>query len=144
MTRTTPWDMRDSRSLHHAITLVLPDRTWEYEYPPPQNHRIRNICTLELIEAEHTGRLCNIRRNHRQRIEVIPIFHLDHMHALMYILHEIVEVDARFVLDIRRESFEEEVHEHGLAAAHVAVHVQSLRQVLRYTRRRRFACAASE
>lgn len=76
-------------------------------YVPPQDHRVRNIRTLELIEAQHASRLGNIRRNHGQRVKVIPILHLHHVHALMYILHEIVEMDARFVPDIRRQSLEE-------------------------------------
>lgn len=47
----------------------------------------------------------------------------------MDILHEVVEVYARLGTDRRRQGLVEEVHEHGLAAADVAIEIQPARQV---------------
>jgi hypothetical protein len=48
----------------------------------------------------------------------------------MYVLHEVVEVNACLVLDIRRQRIEEQVHQHSLAAPDIAIHVQPLRKVI--------------
>jgi hypothetical protein len=97
---------------------------------PSQDHRIGNICTLELIETKHTTGLGDICRNHRQRIEVIPVLHFHNMHALMYILHEVVEMDSGLFLDVQWQRIEEQVHQHGFATANIAIHVHAFRQVL--------------
>lgn len=62
------------------------------------------------------------------------MFHLDHMHPLVHVLHEVVEVDPVLRRDIRRESLIEQIHQHRLATSNIAVHVQTLGQVLGYGR----------
>ena len=54
-----------------------------------------------------------------------------------------MEVDARRVLDVARERVVEQIHEHRLAASHVAVHIQAFGEVGRGAHRVR-ASAASE
>ena len=93
---------------------------------PSENHRICDICALELVETQHTRALCDGSCHERQRIKVVAVLHLDNVHALVHILHEVVEVDAGLGLDVGWEGLVEQVHEHGLAASYVAVHVQSL------------------
>ena len=66
------------------------------------------------------------------------------MHALMYILHEIVEMDPSLGPDVRRQSIKEQVHQHGLATAHIAVHVQPLRKALGHRGNSRLAGARTE
>lgn len=100
------------------------------EHIPSQDHCISYIRTLELVKAKHARELGNIGRNHRQRIEVISILHLHYVHALMCVLHEVVEVNARLVLDVRRQRIKEQIHQHRLAAPDIAIHVQSLRKVI--------------
>ncbi len=49
-------------------------------------------------------------------------------HALVHVGHEFVEMNAPLALD--RRGLEEEVHQHGLAAADLAVNVESLDRLL--------------
>ena len=111
---------------------------------PPQNHSIRNIRTLKLVKAQDTRRLRNIRRNKRQRIKIIAKLHLNHVHPLMYILHEIMKMDASLRLDIRRQRIEKQIHQHGLAASHITIHIQTLRQALGRRRSSRFGGSGAE
>ena len=46
----------------------------------------------------------------------------------MHVLHEIVEMDAGFGVDVFRQGVEEEVHEHRFAATDVAEHVEAFWQ----------------
>src|SRR4051812_48680120 len=51
------------------------------------------------------------------------------MHALVHIGHEFMEMRAALALN--RARFEEQVHQHGLAAADLAVKVEALERLLR-------------
>ena len=51
------------------------------------------------------------------------------MHAPVYILHEVVEVNSCLGPDVRRQRFEEQVHEHGLPTSDITKHIQALREV---------------
>lgn len=48
----------------------------------------------------------------------------------MYILHEVVEMDARLGLDVGRQGLVEQIHEHRLPAPHITIHIQSLGEIL--------------
>lgn len=98
---------------------------------PPQNHSIRYIRTLELVETQHTRFLGNGRCYQRQRIKIIAVLHFDHMHALMDILHEIVEMNTRLGHDIRRQGLVEQIHEHCFPTPDISIHIQAFRKVLR-------------
>lgn len=93
---------------------------------PPQDHRIGDISALELVEAKHASSLGDIRSNHRQCIKVVAILDLNNMHALMHILHEVVEMNAGLGLNIGRQGIEEQIHKHGLSTPNIAKHVQTL------------------
>lgn len=99
---------------------------WVYIYRPSEDHRIRDVRTLKLIKAKHTPRLRHLRSHERYRIKVTPVPHLEHVEFLMDVLHEVVEVDAGFVLNIRREGLVEHVHQHGLSRPNVAVEIEAL------------------
>lgn len=62
----------------------------------------------------------------------------------MYVLHEIVEVNAILTRDIRRQCIEEQIHQHGLSAPDIAVHIQSLGEVLRDRRLSRLLRTAEQ
>ena len=62
---------------------------------PSQNHGIRNIRTLEFIEAENTALFSQICRNVGNGIEIGTMLHLHRVQPFMYILHEIMEMDSR-------------------------------------------------
>lgn len=115
----------------------------EYEGIPSQNHRIRHVCTLELVETQHASLLRNVRGNHRQRVKVIAVLHLHDVHTLMYILHEVVEMNSRLGLDIFRQRIEEQIHKHGLSATNISEHIQALWQIIRYDRSLRCLCTAA-
>ena len=61
-------------------------------------------------------------------------------HALVHVGHELVEMHAPLAPD--RRGLEEQVHQHGLAAADVAVDVESLDRLLPCARARRTASRA--
>jgi hypothetical protein len=84
---------------------------------------------LELVKAQYITTLSNISSHKRHSINIIAIFHLQLMQPAVDILHEVVEVYARLGADRRRERIVEEIHEHGLSAANVAVEVQPAGQV---------------
>lgn len=66
------------------------------------------------------------------------------MHALMYILHEVVEMNAGLGLDIGRQGIEEQIHKHGLSTPNVAKHVQTLGEGLGNRRFWRFFATTAE
>lgn len=111
---------------------------------PSQDHCISNIRTLELIKTEDPSGFGDIRRNHGQGIEVISILHLYDVHALVHVLHEVVEVNAGLIFDIRRKRIKEQIHQHSLSAPNIAIHIHAFRQVLRNSRLRLLLCASEE
>lgn len=76
--------------------------------------------------------LRNIRRDERHGVDISPMLHLQLVQSPMHILHEVVEVYPRLRLDGARQGVMEQVHQHGLAAAHVSEEVQPPRQTGRY------------
>src|SRR5204863_9613665 len=72
-------------------------------------------------------------------LELLP----PHMHAFMHVGHEFMEMRTALAGD--RTRLKEQVHQHGLAAAYLAVEIKSLDRLLRLlpseqpAERRRFA-----
>lgn len=106
---------------HHAVRHERLDQS-------AQDHGVRDIDDLELIETQHLGGLGDVRGNERHGVEVVAVLRAHLVQAFVHVLHEVVEMDARFGRDIGWQRVEEQIHQHRLARAHVAVHVQSLGQ----------------
>jgi hypothetical protein len=62
-------------------------------HAPSQNHGIRYISALKLVEAKHIALLRDISGHKRHTVQIISMLHLYHMQPLMNVLHEIVEMD---------------------------------------------------
>lgn len=56
------------------------------------------------------------------------MLHLELMHAFVYILHEVVEVNPGFRRNVRRQRLVKQIHKHRLAASNIAIHIQALRE----------------
>lgn len=86
---------------------------------------------LEFIETQD---VCVVRKIARDRGDRISSrwsqLCLHGVHALVDVDHEGVEVYAPLARDVRGQRFVEEVHEHRLAGADVAVEVQSFRDLV--------------
>ena len=94
-----------------------------------QNHGIGHVGALELVEAQYIGLLGDFSGHEGHGVDVAAILHLHLVQALVNILHEVVEVDACLGPHRRWERVVEEIHQHRLAAAHIAVQVQALGEV---------------
>lgn len=66
---------------------------------PSQNHGICHICALKLVEAENVSLLSDIGRDVWHTININTVLHFEPMQSLVYVLHEIVKVNATFRLD---------------------------------------------
>ena len=95
---------------------------------PAEDHRIGDVGDVEFIEAEQPGLLRQVDRGKPDRVlaGVLAELHLlpEGMNALVHVDHEFVEVHAALARD--RARFEEEIHQHRLAAPDVAVDVDAL------------------
>src|SRR5690606_7949439 len=84
----------------------------------------------EFVEAEQRGLVGDLVGGELDRIAVHPLTGLllrpETPYALMHVGHEFVEMRAALAHDGR--SFEEEVHQHGLAAADIAPEIKPLRR----------------
>ena len=104
----------------------------EFEQPreqPAEDHRVGDVGDVEFVEAEQPAFLGDLVRgragsDRRRSISPSLILLPEHPHALVHVGHELVEMRA--ALAHHRRRLEEQVHQHGLAAADVAVDVQAL------------------
>jgi hypothetical protein len=88
--------MRDSSSLE---TVSVAQLLRERMRLPSQNHGICHICALKLIEAENVSLLSDIGRDVWHTINVNTVLHFESVQSPVYVLHEVVEVNATFRLD---------------------------------------------
>ena len=99
---------------------------------PPQDHRIGDVGDMEFVEAQKPGLVEDRRRGERDHVAVGDLAARDILaiavDPLMHLGHEFVEMRAALVRD--RTVLEEQVHQHGLAAADFAVNVEAARRRL--------------
>ena len=95
---------------------------------PPEDHGVGNVGDVKLVEAQEPGFFGQRVGDEPDRILalVIAALHaLPHaVNALVNVEHELVKMSAALTLD--RARLEEEIHQHGLAAADLAIDVQAL------------------
>ena len=129
VTRTTPWDISDSSNLRRTVSRLLAPFS-RGRHPPSEDHGVGDVGALKLVEAQHVPLLGDVRGHKGHGVDVVPEFHLHAVQPPVYVLHEVVEVYPRLGLDGARQRLVEEVHQHGLAAAHVSEKVEPPRQVV--------------
>ena len=99
---------------------------------PSQDHRIGDVGDVEFVEAQKPGLVEDRRGGERDHIAVGDLAARDILaiavDPLMHLGHEFVEVRAALVHD--RAVLEEQIHQHGLAAADFAVNVEAARRRL--------------
>ena len=83
------------------------------------NHRIGNVADLHFIEAQNLRLLCQVHGDLRHHIGFA-----ERLAALVNVLHEGMEVDA--LLGLHLQVCKKQIHQHGFAAAHVAINVDAL------------------
>lgn len=106
---------------------------------PSEDHGVCNIRDLELIKTEDIGLPGEISRDGCDWVAAVAAAdtcaaspadeahgEFGRMDTFVYVDHEGVEVDATFAGDGRGKGVEEEVHEHGLTGADVAIEVEAL------------------
>ncbi|MHC2510775.1 hypothetical protein ACVII1_006013 [Bradyrhizobium elkanii] len=97
-----------------------------------EDHRIRDVGDVKFVEAEQPGFVEDRLRGERDHIAVGDLAARDLLtvavDALMRLGHEFVEVRAALVFD--RALLEEQIHQHGLAAADLAVDVEPARRLV--------------
>ena len=98
-----------------------------------EDHRVGDIGDVKFVKAQQPGFLGERGRGLRDRVAVGKLAGFDllaiDVHALVHVGHEFMEVDA--ALALHRARGEEQIHQHGLAAADVAVNVETLDRSLR-------------
>ena len=111
----------------------------------PEDHGICNVRDLEFVKTEDVGLPGEISRDGCDWVTAVPTAdtcatsaadkahgEFGGMDTFVHVDHERVKVDATFAGDGRGEGVEEEVHEHGLAGADVAVEVEALGCIRRW------------
>ncbi len=97
---------------------------------PAEDHGVGDVGDVEFIEAEQPGFAGQLFRGQLDRVLVgmFADFHLlpEAMNALVHVDHEFVKMRA--ALSLHRAGLEEQIHQHGFAAADVAVDVEALEQ----------------
>ena len=83
------------------------------------NHRIGNVADLHFIKAQNLCLLCQVLGNLCDHIAFAQS-----LAALVNVLHEGMEVDA--LLGLHLKVCKKQIHQHGFAAAHVAIDVNAL------------------
>ena len=83
------------------------------------NHRIGNVADLHFIEAQNLRLFCQVHGNLRHHIGF-----RQRLAALVNVLHEGMEVDA--LLGLHLKVCKKQIHQHGFAAAHVAINIDAL------------------
>ncbi len=99
---------------------------------PPQDHRVRDVGDVEFVEAQQPGLVEDRRGGERDHVAVDDLAARDLLSKavdpLMHVGHEFVEMGAALVRD--RTVLEEQVHQHGFAAADFAVNIEAARRPL--------------
>ena len=137
-----PLDHGDERQEQRAVEPVLVELVGrhvrgrdhhdaELEQPreqPAEDHGVGDVGDVELVEAEQPALLGDLGGGKPDRIVAgdLAVLQLlpEHAHALVHVGHELVEMRA--ALADHRACLEEQVHQHGLAAADVAEDVEAL------------------
>ncbi len=91
---------------------------------PPEDHRVGDVGHLHLIEAQEACFCRDAGGDMRDRIAVDLLARL--ADALVHVGHELMEMAA--LLGGEAHAGEEQVHQHRLAAADVAVDVEPARR----------------
>jgi hypothetical protein len=86
-----------------------------------ENHRIRDIRHLKLVQAQYVGLIRKVSCDRQKRITCTGS--LGGMHSLMDIKHERVEMHASLVGDACGECVVEEVHKHSLSCPNITVEI---------------------
>ncbi len=98
---------------------------------PTEDHRVRNVGDMEFIEAEQPGLVENGLRRQPHRIGVGDLAARDLLpeavDSFVHVGHEFMEVGAPFVAD--RAGVEEQIHQHGLAAADLTMDIQAAQRL---------------
>ena len=92
---------------------------------PSEDHGVGDVGALEFVETKHRALLGEVGGHGGQGVEVEAMGHLLPVHAPMHVLHEMVKMYAGLGDDVGWECIEEHVHQHRLAAAHVAVQIEA-------------------
>ena len=99
---------------------------------PAEDHGIGDVGDMEFIEAEQPGFVEQLLGNKADRIFAVVLAELHLLaqceNALVHVEQEFVEMRA--ALAQHRTCLEEQIHQHRLAAADVAVDVESLERRL--------------
>ena len=99
---------------------------------PAENHGVGDVGDMEFVEAEQPGFVEQLPGNKPDRIFafVLAELHLlaQRENAFVHVEHEFVKMGA--ALARHRACFEEQIHQHRLAAADVAVDVEALERRL--------------
>ena len=118
-----------------------------------QDHRVCNVSHLELVKAQHLRLARNLADDRLDRVNLGPVVRgteaciaahrrtpddprrtvvlaLVPVRHFMHVNHELVEVHAALALHARRQRAVEQVHQHALARADLAVQVQTRRHAL--------------
>ena len=99
---------------------------------PAENHGVGDVGDVEFVEAEQPGLVEQLLGDEPDRIFafVLAELHLlaQRENAFVHVEHEFVKMRA--ALARHRTRFEEQIHQHGLAAADVAVDVEALERRL--------------
>ncbi|MEY9525420.1 hypothetical protein ABIF70_006561 [Bradyrhizobium japonicum] len=97
-----------------------------------EDHRVRDVGDVEFVEAEQPAFLEDRVRSQRDDVAIGDLAARDALaiivDALMRFRHELVEMRAALVLD--GAVLEEQVHQHGLAAADFAMDVEPARRLV--------------
>ena len=91
-----------------------------------QDHRVGDVLDLEFVEADEPHLVGDHGSDRRDRIAADPL--ANDVHPLMGLGHELVEMDT--ALGDGGGERKELVHQHGLAAADLAVDVETARRVV--------------
>ena len=137
--------MRDERQEQRAVEAVLVEfggrhvrgrhhHDAELEQAgeqPAEDHGVGDVGDVELVEAEQPALLGDLAGREADGILALDlaVFELlaENPHTLVNIGHELVEVRTSLADD--RVRLEKQVHQHGLAAADIAVDVEALDRV---------------
>ena len=94
---------------------------------PPEDHGVGNVGDVKFVEAEQPGLLRQLRGGEPDRILAGMLAELHILpagvNALVHVEHEFVKMRA--ALARHRARLEEQIHQHRLAAANVAVDVEA-------------------
>src|SRR5579883_1161700 len=94
---------------------------------PAEDHGVGDVSDMKLVEAKQPSLRRKIIGDAPDRILTLILakFHFlaDRAQAFVHVKHEFVEMRTALAHD--RTRFEEEIHQHGLAAADLAVDIEA-------------------